>query len=191
MASKKKLKRKTIGSKAATNSPVNKRKITRPQTSKQFYALPDVQQETWSRVTHVISKMRSEGVSLTQASREFGLDPRVVRNRAGSALRKTRKGRYVARPSDKLLRVLVIPTPGGLTEVALRGSETASKIAEYNAAVQKYLRTGDVSRLKKFRRMKLLDEKGKRIKLVTDLAELQKLGSAGVLSFESLYRSAA
>ncbi len=189
MASKKKLKRKTIGNRATTTSPVKKRKITRPRTSKQFYALPEVQQETWSRVTHVISKMRSEGASLTQASREFGLDPRIVRNRAGSALRKTKNGRYVARPSDKLLRVLVIPSPDGLTEVAVRGSETASRIAEYSAAVQKYLQTGDASRLKKFRRMKLLDEKGERIKLVTDLAELQKLGSAGVLSFESLYRS--
>ena len=135
--------------------------------------------------------MRSEGTSLTQASREFGLDPRVVKNRAGSALRKSKNGRYVARPSDKLLRVLVIPSPDGLMEVAVRSSDIASKIGEYNAAVQRYLRTGDASRLKKFRRLKLLTEKGKRIKLVTDLAELQKLGSAGVLSFESLYRSAA
>ena len=170
--------------------PTNrKKKIQRPRTSKQFFALPDAQQETWNRVVHVIAKMRAEGVSLTQASREFGLDPRVVRSRAGSALRKTKGGRYIAKHSDKLLRVLVIPSPEGLTEVAVRGSETASKIAEYSDAVQKYLRSGDSSKLKKFRRMKLLDEKGNRIKLVTDLEVLQKLGSAGVLSFESLYRS--
>lgn len=166
-----------------------KKRIQRPRTSKQFFALPDTQQETWNRVVHVIARMRAEGVSLTQAPREFGLDPRVVRSRAGSALRKTTGGRYVAKPSDKLLRVLVIPSPDGLTEVAVRGSEIASKIAEYSDAVQKYLRTGDSSKLKKFRRMKLLDEKGKRIRLVTDPAILQKLGSAGVLSFESLYRS--
>ena len=171
--------------------PAKRRTLKKPTNSKQYFALSEDQQETWNRVVHVIAKMRSEGVSLTQASREFGLDPRVVRNRAGLALRKTKKGRYVARKADKLLRVLVIPSVQGLTEVAVRGSETASKIAEYNTAVQKYLRTGDASRLKKFRRMKLLNEKGERIKLVTDLAELQKLGSAGVLSFESLYRSAA
>ena len=76
-------------------------------------------------------------------------------------------------------------------EIAVRGSEVASKIAEYSDAVQMYLRTGDSSKLKKFRRLKLLDEKGKRIKLVTDLAKLRELGSAGVLSFESLYRRAA
>jgi hypothetical protein len=85
----------------------------------------------------------------------------------------------------------VIPSSQGLTEIAVRGSEVASKIAEYSDAVQTYLRTGDSSKLKKFRRLKLLDEKGKRIKLVTDLGKLQELGSAGVLSFESLYRRAA
>ena len=180
--------RRSSSQKPATTG---KKKIQRPKTAKQFFALPDVQQENWNRVVHVIAKMRAEGTSLTQTSREFGLDPRVVRSRAGSALRKTKSGRYVAKPSDKLLRVLVIPSPKGLTEVAVRGSDIASKIAEYSDAVQKFLRTGDSSKLKKFRRMKLLDEKGNRIKLVTDLAVLQKLGSAGVLSFESLYRSAA
>lgn len=183
---------KSKSTKSDQKSPTAaKRKVQRPRTSKQFFALPDNQRETWNRVVHVIAKMRSEGVSLTKASREFGLDPRLVRSRAGSSLRKTKSGRYVAKASDKLLRVLVVPTPNGLTEVAVRGSDIASKIAEYSDAVQKYLRTGDSSKLKKFRRMKLLDEKGNRIKLVTDLAVLQKLGSAGVLSFESLYRSAA
>lgn len=163
--------------------------ITRPRTSKQYFSFPATQQEAWNRVTHVISKMRSDGVSLSQASREFDIAPRVVKDLAGAALRKTKSGRYVARKSDKLLRVLVVPARDGLAEVVVRDSEVASKIAEYSDAVQKYLRTGDAAGLKKFRRMKLLDEKGGRIKLVTDLEELQKLGSAGVLSFESLYRS--
>ena len=124
----------------------------------------------------------------TQAAREFGLTPRAVLARAGSALRKTKSGRYVVRPNDKLLRVLKLP---GQTQVAVRDSTTASKIAEYWDAVHKFVATGDSSRLKKFRRMKLLDEAGKRIKLPTDLDELQKLGSAGVLSFETLYARTA
>lgn len=184
--------RKRATSKAAASSVKKKsKKIRAPRSSKQYLALPDAQQETWNRAVHVIAKMRSEGKSLTQASRDFGVDPRVVRARAGSALRKTKSGRYVARPSDKLLRILVIPSPEGLKEIPVRGSAIASKLAEYSDAVQKYLRTGDSSPLKKFRRLKLIDEKGERIRLLTDLAKLQELGSAGVLSFESLYRSAA
>lgn len=168
-----------------------KKNLSRPRTSKQYFALPESQQETWNRVVHVIAKMRSENISLTKASREFGLSPKVVQTRAGSALRKSKNGRYVARPSDKLLRVLVIPSSQGLTEIAVRGSEVASKIAEYSDAVQTYLRKDDSSKLRKFQRLKLLDEKGKRIKLVTDLAKLRELGSARVVSFESLYRRAA
>jgi hypothetical protein len=168
-----------------------KKSVVRPRTSKDYSALPETQQETWNRALHVIAKMRSEGISLTRAAREFGLTPRIVKVRAGSALRKTKSGRYVPRPRDKLLRVLVIPGPQGQREVVVKDSVVASKIAEYSDAVQKYLRTGDSSRLKIFRRIKLLDETGKRIKLLTDLAELQRLGSAGVLSFESLYARAA
>jgi hypothetical protein len=159
-------------------------KLIRPRTSKQYFTLPEIQKDRWENATHVVSKMRSENISLTKAAREYGLTPKAVLARAGSALRKTKSGRYVARPSDKLLRVLKLP---GQIEVAVRDSATASKIAEYWDAVDKFVGTGDSSKLKKFRRLKLLDEKGKRIKLLTDLAELQTMGSAGVLSFESLY----
>jgi hypothetical protein len=168
-----------------------KKKINRPTTSKQYFALPDAQQEKWNRAVHVIAKMRSEGISLTKASREFGLSPKTVRARAGSALRKTKSGRYVPRPSDKLLRVLVVPGTEDQREVVVKDSIAASKIAEYSQAVHRFIATGDSSGLKKFRRLKLLDEKGKRIKLLTDLAKLQELGSAGVLSFESLYARTA
>ena len=86
---------------------------------------------------------------------------------------------------------MVIPGSQGLQEIAVRGSSVASRIGAYMNAVQKYLRTGDPSSLEKFQSSELVDEKGKRIKLVTDLAELRRLASAGVLSFESLYGSAA
>jgi hypothetical protein len=191
MSAKKKTRPTDLSKPPASTGAKRKKKTTAPRTSKQYFALPDDAQETWNRVAHVISKMRSEGKSLTQASRDFGIDPRAIRSRAGSALRKAKNGRYVAKSNDNLLRVLVIPSPQGLSEIAVRGSDNASKIAEYSDAVQTYLRTGDSSKLKKFRRLKLLDEKGKRIKLVTDLAKLRELGSAGVLSFESLYRRAA
>lgn len=184
-------KKRTLEKKLSSSVPpkVTKKRspAIRPRTPKQYLALSGSQQDTWTRAVHVIAKMRSEKMSLAKASREIGLDPRVVRARVGSALRKTKSGRYVARPSDKLLRVLVIPGSEGQREVVVKDSAVASKIAEYSDAVQKFLRTGDSSKLKKFRRIKLLDEKGKRIKLVTDLAELQRLGSAAVLSFESLY----
>lgn len=154
---------------------------------KEFFANPEVFQETWTAVTHVISKMRGDHLSLRQASREFNLDPRVVTHLGKSALRKRKNGQYVAKRSDKLLRILAIPTSDGVREIAIRDSREATKLGNYWAAVARYLQTGDASGLEKFRRKRVTDASRKRVLLVIDQAELDRLGSAGVLSFESLY----
>jgi hypothetical protein len=72
----------------------------------------------------------------------------------------------------------------------VRDSRQASQVAEYWNAVHRYLETGDDSALRKFRRKRITDAKGTRVPLLTDLDELDRLGSAGVLSFESLYAKA-
>jgi hypothetical protein len=135
--------------------------------------------------------MRSHETSLPEASREYGIDPRKVIRLTKSALRKGASGRYAARASDTLLRVLLIPTEDGLQEIALRDSRHASQLGEYWAAVQKYLETGDGTDLRKIRRKTITDASGKRFRLVKDLRDLDRLGSAGVLSFESLYARVA
>lgn len=135
--------------------------------------------------------MRADRVSLRVASREFGLDPRVVARLGKSALRKRKNGQYVAKRADKLLRILAIPTPEGVREIVIRDSRQASTLGKYWAAVAKYLQTGDASALAKFRRKRITDASGKKIRLILDTAALDQLGSAGVLSFESLYAKTA
>jgi hypothetical protein len=163
----------------------------RPQTAEQFFALSQRSQDKWNGVVQAISKMRAEGVSLQQASREFGVNSRSVVRLGRSALRKQKNGRYVAKSSDRLLRVVLIPASDGLHEIAVRDSREASKLGEYWAGVQKYLETGDESALRRIRRKTITSSDGKRIRLIKDPAELERLGSAGVLSFESLYAKAA
>jgi hypothetical protein len=175
------------GMKNRSRRPGKNKRIA-PRTAKEFFAQPKPFQDRWNRATHVISKMRADGISLRRASREFGLDPRVVRRLAGPGLRKRINGRYAAKANDRLLRVLAIPTKQGTGEIALRDSRQATQLAEYWIAVHAYLQTGDASSIKKFRAKRITDANGKRVRLVTDLAELDRLGSAGVLSFESIYR---
>jgi hypothetical protein len=100
-----------------------------------------------------------------------------------SAMRKRKNGRYAPRAVDHLLRVLVVPTKDGLREITVRDSREGSKVGGYWSAVRKYLQTGDDSDLQKFRRIRILDASGKRVRLLTDVNELDRLGSAGVLSF--------
>jgi hypothetical protein len=148
-------------------------------------------QDEWNRIVQAISKMESDRLSLPEASREFGLAPRKVVQLGRSALRKGANGRYLAKNGNRLLRVLLLPAPEGLIETAVRDSKQASLIGKYWAAVHKHLETGDASALQKIRRKTITDADGKRIRLIKDLVELDRLGSAGVLSFESLYAKAA
>jgi hypothetical protein len=175
------------GKKRRSSQRPAKDKRVAPRTSKEFFAKPKPFQDRWTRATHVISKMRADGISLRRAARAFGLNPGVVLRLAGPALRKRSNGRYAAKASDRLLRVLAIPTKQGPGEIALRDSRQATLLAEYWIAVHAYLQTGDASSIKKFRGKRITDATGKRVRLVTDLDELDRLGSAGVLSFESIY----
>lgn len=184
-------KKKSIPSPNEAQHPKTTRRGLAPKNFRQYSALSNEAQEQWNRVAHVIQKVRNEGISVTRAAKEFGIDRKKVIELGGSALRKQKNGRYKAKSFDRLLRVLVIPSLDGLREIAVRDSRTASKIAEYSDAVHRFLQTGDQSKLRKFKRLRINDAEGKRIKLVTDVQELTRLGSAGVLSFESLYARVA
>ncbi|MGA2989582.1 MAG: hypothetical protein ABSD88_03825 [Candidatus Korobacteraceae bacterium] len=168
-----------------------KPKYRSPRTAAQYHAKSDKFKITWERVLAVISKMRSEKVSLRQASRDAGISPSTVVRWGGPALRKRKSGKYVAKAKDNLLRGLMIPTPEGPREIALRGSEQASQLGKYWNAVHRYLEIGDASRLKNFRGKSIKDANGVEFPLLTDRAVLMRLGSAGELSFESLYARSA
>jgi hypothetical protein len=146
---------------------------------------------TQLKLARVVTTMRTEKVSLTSAAREEGISPATVRRHARSALRKTSRGTYKARASDRLLRVLVMPTPQGLAEIATRDSRSASVVGEYWNAVNHYLETGDEKELSRFRGVTITDAQGNAVPLLTDTAELERLGSAGILSFQSLYARAS
>jgi len=158
-----------------------------PTTARQYFSRSKQFQETWDSVGQIISKMRSGRISLRRASKEIGVDPSKVLKLGRSALRKQKSGKYAARKTDHLLRILSVLTPKGRREIAVRDSRQASLLGKYWAAVQKYLQTGDDSALRELQRKKITDASRKRHALITDLNRLDTLGSAGVLSFESLY----
>jgi hypothetical protein len=150
-----------------------------PRTAEQYFAKPAHFKELWNRITHVIARMRSEKVSLQQASKELGVDPRTVVKRGGTALQKSATGRYQAKKSDRLLRVLVVPVHDGLREIAVRGSRNAAQVGGYWSAVQKYLQTGNASGLKKFRDKKVQNANGEEIPFIADPVVLNRLAARG------------
>jgi hypothetical protein len=108
-------------------------------------------------------------------------------NRGRSETQKRQSKKSVRKTKKKIVR---IPTLEGTRAVAIRvsrHSRQTSTLGKYWNAVHRYLQTGDASRLKKFRGKHITDVRRVRFPLLTDTDELDRLGSAGVLSFESLY----
>jgi len=163
-----------------------RQRVKRPRTIADFNLLPERSQEIWAHVAQVVTDVRG-GQSLKAASSEHGIDPRTVRRLAGSALRRRSSGRYAAKARDQILRVLPIPSPGGVAEIATNDSRESTELGEYWNAVQLFLDTGDSSGLERFEGQTITNTRGEKVPLLTDLDELERLGDAGVLSFESLY----
>ncbi len=157
-----------------------------PATAEEFFAMPESMQELYMVVVKWVALVR-QGFSRTRAMRELKLTPAQVDRFATSAFRKLKSGRYVAKAYDRLLRVVMVVSDDGLREVATRDSRQASKAGKHSAAVHRYLQTGNTSKLTQFKGKYIIDAVGERIPLLTDPEELDELGSAGVLSFESLY----
>ena len=139
-----------------------KRQFVPPRTLEEFFAMPDRDQEFWSNVGQAVTEVRA-GASLRQASHKFDLDQRRIPQAARSALRKLRNGRWVARPNDRLLRVLVIPTRNGLREIGVPDFRQASLLGKYWTAVEQYRDTGDASALREFRGKHIIDAKREEI----------------------------
>jgi hypothetical protein len=160
-----------------------------PRTPAQYRATPERRKDSYQNVTHVVQAMRADGLSLWKAAREHNVSPKTVLRYGSAALRKTLRGTYKAKPSDRLFRELLLPLPSSehhLTEVLTRDSRMATTASKFSQAAKDFLQTGDDS-VRHFSDEFIVDAEGNRISLRTDLDKLERLGAGGVLSFESLY----
>ena len=138
------------------------------------------------RALEVLQRMRTDGESLTRAAREAHTTPETVHRYVGTALVRTRRGRWAATPSDRLTRHVWMFTKDGKVEVAIRGSRQASRVARYMAAVDGYLKKGDTDALAKFEGQGVRS-RNQTYLFLTDTEALERLAKAGEVSFERLY----
>ncbi len=132
-----------------------------------------------------VSLMRTKNLSLTEASRQVGIDPATVKRYAGRGL--DREGRrYTPKPFDRLSRTLRVLTPEGQISLPIADSRTASQIGRYWNAVEHYLATGDTSQLERFRG-KFFRVNKQAYPFIVDTDLLDDLAAAGELHFDDLY----
>lgn len=150
----------------------------------QLAKLPARNHEARNRVLKALSDMR-RGETISKAARENGVTPRTIKRYAGSALVQDRPGgRIRATKSDRLVRYLQIPGPGGAREITVRGSRAASKLASYKADINRLLR-GDRNAMTRWHGKKIAG-----VELITDPKDLVEQARKDILPY-SLYRSLA
>jgi hypothetical protein len=184
---------KRPGLKKGRRGRLTKQRKVASRTAEEYYATPKAFQERWARGLRAVSLMRNKKPSLREASIESEVDPRFVTGWMSPALHKSPSGRYTAKPNDRLLRILRLPSAEGpsLIEVATRDSREAALISRYWRLVGKFLRTGDETVFAGLGRKTVRDASGKRIRLVFDPEILHLLGNAGSLNFEGIYAQTA
>jgi len=135
-----------------------------------------------NRALHALAAMR-RGTPMSRAARDNGVTPRTIKRYAGSALVQDRPGgRIRATKSDRLVRYLQIPGPDGPIEISVRGSKAASEVANYKAAVNRFLR-GERNALAGWHGKKIAG-----VELVTAGQVLVDQADKGLLPY-ALYRS--
>jgi hypothetical protein len=179
--------RRSVQGRKLSRRPRAQRQARAPRTTKQFFAMSKQAQDEYMKATSVASEARATRSSPRKIAKRLGIDFEKVLRLAGRAFRKRRNGRIVVLPTDTQLRVLIIPTRKGLREIATRDSRQASLVARYWIALNRYLTSGDASSLREFDGKKIMTANGKKVPLLTDVTELDRLASAGVLSFETIY----
>src|SRR5262249_19719448 len=136
-----------------------------PRNKREFHALTTAQQRRYMESLSALNDMRKQGISFTTAAKQHHLAPKTLGKFIKGALKKDVPP-FTPTASDKLLRVLNLPTREGRIEVGTRSARVASLIAEYDAAVKHFLYTGDTASLVRFEGV-VINADGTKIELLT------------------------
>jgi hypothetical protein len=147
-----------------------------------YAALHPSEQEARRRALEALTLMRSEGLSLTHASRRAGTTPAAVLRHGSPALARTR-GSYAVTRGDRVLRVMTVLGVAGVEhQVEVRGSRRASLVGEHWSAIDHYLTTGDESRLRRLQGRRVAG-----IALETDTETIEEWARRGELEIDDVY----
>jgi hypothetical protein len=138
---------------------------------------------SYSRALRALARMRRTGEPLSRAAQLEHVDPRTVRKYLGAELKRSRvAGRTVPTTGDRRVRQMYVLTSEGNISEAIRGSEKASQLGKYMAAVGRFLRTGDADGLAEFEGQSIAGHR-----LITDPDQLVTLAESGSVQIESIY----
>ena len=178
--------RKTVARAARRGG--NSRRSSRKQPSRQPRRANARQDATYNRAVHALALMR-RGESLSAACRAEHIKPDTFLRYIGSAVRHDKPGsRFRVTATDSLTRALLVPAADGPVRVSVKGIKAAREFSAPANAIAHFNRTGDTSKLKRFKG-KTFRSEGRRYEFLTDPDTLMTLAEADALRLDSLYAS--
>ena len=154
-----------------------KKRVTRHRkalmSKRPWDMLTPAQQEIRKRALAALSKIR-QGLFLSVAAKEVGIDSRTAAKHLGRAITKL-NGKYLARPVDHISRSMLVYSQGKQFVITVTDSKAASTIGQYFNAVRQYLNTGDSAALKKFKNVLVVDSDGTKYRLETGGKKIQAI----------------
>jgi hypothetical protein len=143
--------------------------------------------EDRERALDALAIARREGIPLGAAARRVRLRPEVVQRHVGAGF-ELRRGRWFAKPFDRIPREMSFLSPEGPQAVLTRDSRLASRISKHNNAVRHYLHTGDTSWLRPFRGHGMRVRDGSLVVFATDPGDLDRLADGAELVYDVYLR---
>lgn len=107
------------------------------------------------------------GVDAKKAVKELGISIKTLKKYVGSTL-KIKNGSIVPKATDNLLRKMRIYENGKEIRIQVRGLRNASIIGQYHSAVGRLIDRNEKNALEVFKKVTILDDKGKRHRLETN-----------------------
>jgi hypothetical protein len=129
---------------------------------------------------------------MSAACRAEHIKPQTFLRHVGRAVHRDRPGgRFRVAKTDRLVRYLQeVQTTTGPIKVVAKGIARARKFSAHANAIAHFNRTGDTSRLKRFKGRSFVTD-GHRYEFLTDPDRLVELAGADALRLDSLYASAS
>lgn len=138
------------------------------------------QQKTERHKSLQILRAMRKGANLSQMTEKFGMKSKDALMHLGRYLYKE-NGKWKVTKTDSLeVEMRFYDKDAGHTTIVTTSSKDRSLIGEYFNAVDKTLKDGDISRLKKFANIKIIDSAGNEHSFETRLDRLYEIEEAQV-----------
>lgn len=158
---------------AVTKEKPLRQKQIKTLSKRAYTALSPREKVSREKSLEVLSKVRRNKKSLSEASREKGISIKSVMKNT-NAFKKT-GNRWMPKTYDRISRVMKINENGRSLSIEVNDSRTASLIGRYHNSVKKYLDTGDSSQLQKFKGKTIKDANGNMHTFETDTESIDEI----------------